>query len=82
MLPSWRCRSAPERCRRRCGSSAWTPDRNAEFLPCNETEAADRTGGRLPGFKPYPDDTPEPSFLRSLDVVIAGWEQQLRSKDA
>ena len=30
----------------------------------------------------YPDETPEPSFLRSLDVVIAGWEQQLRSKSA
>ena len=29
----------------------------------------------------YPDDTPEPSFLRSLDVVIAGWEQQLRGRE-
>ena len=29
----------------------------------------------------YPDETPEPSFLRSLDVVIAGWEQQLRAKE-
>ena len=28
----------------------------------------------------YPDDTSEPSFLRSLDVVIAGWEQQLRGE--
>jgi 4-alpha-glucanotransferase len=37
----------------------WTPDRNAEFLPLNEAEAAARTGGRLPGFKPFPDDTPE-----------------------
>jgi 4-alpha-glucanotransferase len=40
-------------------SFPWTPDRNAEFLRCNETEAADRTGGRLPGFKQFPDDTPE-----------------------
>ncbi|MCX8091158.1 MAG: 4-alpha-glucanotransferase [Verrucomicrobiae bacterium] len=37
----------------------WTPDRNAEFLPLSEAEAAARTGGRLPGFKPFPDDTPE-----------------------
>lgn len=40
-------------------SFPWTPDRNAEFLRCNETEAADKTGGRLPGFKQFPDDTPE-----------------------
>jgi len=40
-------------------SFPWTPDRNAEFLPLTETEAADRTGGRLPGFKQFPDDTPE-----------------------
>ncbi|HNQ74922.1 MAG TPA: 4-alpha-glucanotransferase [Verrucomicrobiota bacterium] len=37
----------------------WTPDRNAEFLPLTATEAAARTGGRLPGFKAYPDDTAE-----------------------
>lgn len=35
----------------------WTPDRNAEFLPLTEEEAAERTGGRLPGFKQFPDDT-------------------------
>ncbi len=40
-------------------SFPWTPDRNAEFLPLNETEAADRTRGRLPGFKQFPDDTHE-----------------------
>lgn len=40
-------------------SFPWTPDRNAEFLPCNETEATHKTGGRLPGFKPFPDDTDE-----------------------
>jgi 4-alpha-glucanotransferase len=40
-------------------SFPWTPDRNAEFLPLDEIEAAARTGGRLPGFKPFPDDTSE-----------------------
>jgi len=40
-------------------SFPWPPDRNAEFLPLNEQEAAARTGGRLPGFKEFPDDTPE-----------------------
>ncbi len=40
-------------------SFPWTPDRNAEFLPLTEDEAAAKTGGRRPGFKPFPDDTPE-----------------------
>ena len=40
-------------------SFPWTPDRNEEFLPLTESEAAAKTGVRLPGFKPYPDDTPE-----------------------
>ena len=40
-------------------SFPWTPDRNAEFLPLSEAEAAARTGGRLPGFKQFPDDTIE-----------------------
>jgi len=40
-------------------SFPWAPDRNAEFLPLNEAEAAARTGGRLPGFKQFPDDNPE-----------------------
>jgi 4-alpha-glucanotransferase len=40
-------------------SFPWTPDRNAEFLPLTEVEAAVKTGGRLPGFKQFPDDTPE-----------------------
>ena len=40
-------------------SFPWTPDRNAEFLPLNEAQAAAKTGGRLPGFKQHPDDTPE-----------------------
>jgi 4-alpha-glucanotransferase len=40
-------------------SFPWTPDRNTEFLELNETEAAAKTRGRLPGFKAFPDDTPE-----------------------
>jgi 4-alpha-glucanotransferase len=40
-------------------SFPWTPDRNAEFVDLDETQAAARTGGRLPGFKPFPDDTIE-----------------------
>jgi 4-alpha-glucanotransferase len=40
-------------------SFPWTPDRNAEFLPLTEAQAAARTGGRLPGFKQFPDDSAE-----------------------
>jgi 4-alpha-glucanotransferase len=40
-------------------SFPWTPDRNAEFLPLTEPQAAAKSGGRLPGFKQFPDDTPE-----------------------
>jgi 4-alpha-glucanotransferase len=40
-------------------SFPWTPDRNAEFLPLNSTQAAALTGGRLPGFRQFPDDTAE-----------------------
>jgi len=40
-------------------SFPWTPDRNAEFLPLTVEQAAAKTGGRLPGFKEFPDDTPE-----------------------
>jgi 4-alpha-glucanotransferase len=40
-------------------SFPWTPDRNGEFLPLDERQAAAITGGRLPGFKEFPDDTPE-----------------------
>ena len=37
----------------------WMPARNAEFLPLSPDEAAARCGGRRPGFRPRPDDTPE-----------------------
>jgi 4-alpha-glucanotransferase len=40
-------------------SFPWTPEHNAEFLPLDGTQAAAKTGGRLPGFKEFPDDTPE-----------------------
>lgn len=40
-------------------SFPWTPDRNAEFLPLNEDQAAAKTEGRLPGFKQFADDTPQ-----------------------
>jgi 4-alpha-glucanotransferase len=40
-------------------SFPWTPERNAEFLPLTEREAAEKTGGRLPGFKAFPDDSHE-----------------------
>ncbi len=40
-------------------SFPWRPQRNAEFLPLTEEEAAARTGGRLPHFKEHADDTPE-----------------------
>lgn len=40
-------------------SFPWTPDRNAEFLPLDEVQAAAKTGGRIPGFKEFSDDTTE-----------------------
>ena len=40
-------------------SFPWTPDRNPEFLPLKDEEATAKTGGRLPDFKEFPDDTPE-----------------------
>jgi 4-alpha-glucanotransferase len=38
-------------------SFPWTPDRNPEFLPLNARQASAKTGGRLPGFRKFPDDT-------------------------
>jgi 4-alpha-glucanotransferase len=35
----------------------WRPELNAEFLPLAEDEARVRTGGELPHFVPYADDT-------------------------
>jgi 4-alpha-glucanotransferase len=40
-------------------SFPWRPERNEEFLPLTEEEAMARTGGELPHFTPFADDTPE-----------------------
>lgn len=40
-------------------SFPWRPERNAEFLGLTEEEAKALTGGRLPGFVPRDDSTPE-----------------------
>jgi len=40
-------------------SFPWRPDRNDEFLPLTEEEAMARTGGELPHFTPFPDDSLE-----------------------
>ena len=37
----------------------WRPERNAEFLPLTEQEVMERTGGDVPRFHEFPDDTPE-----------------------
>lgn len=36
----------------------WRPQRNEEFAPLTEAQAAAKTGGHLPGFRPRADDTP------------------------
>jgi 4-alpha-glucanotransferase len=59
-------------------SFPWTPERNPEFLPLTEAQAAAKTGGRLPGFKQFPDDTPEHKAANQaqgeeiLHVVLEG----------
>jgi 4-alpha-glucanotransferase len=40
-------------------SFPWAPERNADFVDLNVTEAAVKTGGLLPCFKPHADDTPD-----------------------
>jgi 4-alpha-glucanotransferase len=58
-------------------SFPWTPDRNAEFLPLDHSQAAVKTGGRLPGFAPFPDDTPEHrQFNRSQGKEILRFLQE------
>ncbi len=37
----------------------WRPQRNKEFLPLNQQQMLERTGGRAPHFIPRDDDTPE-----------------------
>jgi TetR/AcrR family tetracycline transcriptional repressor len=36
----------------------------------------------IPADPNYPDDTPEPSFKRSLDALVAGWERMVAQEDA
>lgn len=54
-------------------SFPWHPRRNAAFLPLSHEEAAARTGGKLPGFKPFPDDTEE-----HCDSNLADGDKYLR----
>jgi len=37
----------------------WRPDRNREFLPLDQHQMLERTGGRAPHFSPRDDGTPE-----------------------
>jgi 4-alpha-glucanotransferase len=37
----------------------WRPEDNPKYAPLNEDQARELTGGRLPGFKPFADDSPE-----------------------
>jgi 4-alpha-glucanotransferase len=37
----------------------WRPERNKEFLPLDQHQMLERTGGRAPHFVPRNDDTPE-----------------------
>ncbi len=45
----------------------WNPIRNDEFFPLSEDEAAERCGGRRPGFQPRPDDTDENKAANRAD---------------
>jgi 4-alpha-glucanotransferase len=38
----------------------WAPHRNREFLPLDQQQMLERTGGRAPHFVPRNDDAPEP----------------------
>ena len=40
-------------------SFPWNPTLNDEFLPLDHLEASERCGGKLPGFRPRNDETPE-----------------------
>lgn len=59
----------------------WKPTENKDFLDLSLKEAAKKTGGKLPGFKPRPDNTPEEKmanhrdgdkYLQALLSVIRG----------
>lgn len=46
-------------------SFPWDPELNGEFLEMDEDEAKERTGGRLPGFKPRSDATEQNAKLNA-----------------
>ncbi len=48
-------------------SFPWRPELNASFLPLSAQEAQERTGGRLPQFKPRPDETDEQKAANRRD---------------
>lgn len=48
-------------------SFPWQPQRNGEFLSLTEKEAAELTGGPLPGWAPRPDDTPSNKAANRTD---------------
>jgi 4-alpha-glucanotransferase len=58
-------------------SFPWVPERNAEFLQLTEEEAEEKTGGRLPGFKPRSDEDEDDAKLNAkegqalLEVILA-----------
>ena len=64
-------------------SFPWRPQRNAEFLPLTNEEAAARTGGHLPHFKEFADDSPEhmaanraagDTYIRAIQQAAGGAE--------
>lgn len=61
----------------------WTPNRNGEFIDLSKEEAAEKTGGLLPGWVPRPDDTPENCALNRADGdVRLKMVQEVAGKDA
>jgi len=61
----------------------WTPNRNAEFIDLTKEEAAERTGGLLPGWVPRPDDGEENCELNRADGdVRLKMVQEVAGKDA
>lgn len=48
-------------------SFPWKPDENPAYLPLSQEEAAQRTGGRLPGFLPRGDNSPEDRRRNLMD---------------
>ena len=69
-------------------SFPWRPEQNPQFLPLSPDEARARTGGRLPGFHPRADDTPEDRAANCRDgetllrmVLAAAGETRLIGED-